>query len=239
MSRVDILGVQFDALTPDEAVLAAEALPRGSRVVTPNPEIVMAARSDPELMEIINSSGLVTADGIGIIYAAKLLGRKLPGRVTGIGLVSALFERMAKRGGSVYLFGAKPGVAEKAGEKIVSEYPGINVAGTHDGYFSDDAEIIEDINRARPDLLLVCLGAPKQEKWMAARSGVIDAGLMMGLGGVLDVYAGNVKRAPKLFQKLGLEWLYRAVTQPSRFKRILKLPGFLFAALRERGREKK
>ena len=97
MSRVDILGVQFDALTPDEAVLAAEALPRGSRVVTPNPEIVMAARSDPELMEIINSSGLVTADGIGIIYAAKLLGRKLPGRVTGIGLVSSLFERMAKR----------------------------------------------------------------------------------------------------------------------------------------------
>ena len=239
MSRVDILGVQFDALTLDEAVLAAEALPRGSRVVTPNPEIVMAARSDPELMEIINSSGLVTADGIGIIYAAKLLGRKLPGRVTGIGLVSSLFERMAKRGGSVYLFGAKPGVAEKAGEKIVSEYPGINVAGTHDGYFSDDVEIIEDINRARPDLLLVCLGAPKQEKWMAARSGVVDAGLMMGLGGVLDVYAGNVKRAPQLFQKLGLEWLYRAVTQPSRFKRILKLPGFLFAALRERGREKK
>ena len=134
---------------------------------------------------------------------------------------------------------AKPGVAEKAGDKIVSEYPGINVVGTHDGYFSDDAEIIEDINRARPDLLLVCLGAPKQEKWMAARSGDVDAGLMMGLGGVLDVYAGNVKRAPKLFQKLGLEWLYRAVTQPSRFKRILKLPGFLFAALRERGREKK
>lgn len=238
MSRVDILGVQFDALTPEEAVEAAEALPYGSRVVTPNPEIAMAARSDPELMEIINSSGLVTADGIGIIYAAKLLGRKLPGRVTGIGLVTALFERMAKRDGSVYLFGAKPGVAEKAAEKIFSDFPGIKIAGTHDGYFSDDSEIIEDINRARPDLLLVCLGAPKQEKWMASRSGVVHAGLMMGLGGVLDVYAGEVKRAPKLFQKLGLEWLYRAVTQPSRFKRILKLPGFLFAALRERGREK-
>ncbi len=239
MSRVDILGVQFDALTPDEAVLAAEALPRGSRVVTPNPEIVMAARSDPELMEIINGSGLVTADGIGIIYAAKLLGRKLPGRVTGIGLVTALFERMAERGETVYLFGAKPGVAEKAAERIDADFPGIKVAGTHDGYFSDDADVIEDINRAKPDLLLVCLGAPKQEKWMASRSGVVDAGLMMGLGGVLDVYAGNVKRAPKLFQRLGLEWLYRAITQPSRFKRILKLPGFLFAAVRERGREKK
>ncbi len=239
MSRVDILGVRFDALTPDEAVLAAEALPRGSRVVTPNPEIVMAARSDPELMEIINGSGLVTADGIGIIYAAKILGRKLPGRVTGIGLATALLERMAGRGGSVYLFGARPGVAEKAGEKIVSDFPGIVIAGTHDGYFADDADIVEDINRASPDLLLVCLGAPKQEKWMASRTGVVDAGLMMGLGGVLDVYAGNVRRAPKLFQKLGLEWLYRAVTQPSRFKRIMKLPGFLFAALRERGREKK
>lgn len=239
MSRVDILGVQFDALTPEEAVLAAEALPRGSRVVTPNPEIVMAARSDPELMEIINGSGLVTADGIGIIYAAKLLGRKLPGRVTGIGLVTELFRRMAGRGGTVYLFGAKPGVAEKAFEKISSDFPGIQVIGTHDGYFSDDADIIEDINRARPDLLLVCLGAPKQEKWMASVDGVVDAGLMMGLGGVLDVYAGNVKRAPKLFQKLGLEWLYRAITQPSRFKRILKLPGFLLTAVREHGREKK
>lgn len=234
MSRVDILGVKFDALTLDEAVSVAESLPRGSRVVTPNPEIVMAARSDPELMEIVNGSGLVTVDGIGIIYAAKLLGRKLPGRVTGIGLVTALFERLASRGGTVYLFGAKPGVAEQAAEKIAAEFPGISVVGTHDGYFSDDSEIIEDINRRHPDLLLVCLGAPKQEKWMGSRSGVVDAGLMIGLGGVLDVYAGNVKRAPKLFQKLGLEWLYRTVTQPSRLKRNIKLPGFLFVALRER-----
>ncbi len=238
MSRVDILGVGFDPMTPEQAADAALTFSGGARIVTPNPEIVMAAREDPELMDIINSSELVAADGIGIIYAAKILKRSLPGRVTGIGLVSLIFERLAPVHGRVYLFGAKPGVAELAGENIAKQYPGIEIAGCHDGYFSDDADIIADINRCRPDLLLVCLGVPKQERWMASRRGSVDVKLMMGLGGVLDVYAGTVKRAPKLFQKLGLEWLYRVICQPSRFKRTLKLPKFLFAAIRARFSEK-
>lgn len=238
MSRADILGVQFDCMTPGQAADAALALTGGARVVTPNPEIVMAAREDPQLMEIINSSDIVAADGIGIIYAAKILGRKLPGRVTGIGLSALIFERLAPVHGKVYLFGAKPGVAEAAGENLRKTYPGLEIAGCHDGYFDDDTEIIRDINACSPDVLLVCLGAPKQEKWMASRKGIVSAKLMMGLGGALDVYAGTVKRAPVFFQKLGLEWLYRVITQPSRFKRILKLPGFLFAALRARKTEK-
>lgn len=231
MNRVNILGVEFDPMTPTQAADAALSLTGGARVVTPNPEIVMTAREDPKLMEIINSSELVAADGIGIIYAAKILKKALPGRVTGIGLVGLIFERLAPIHGSVYLFGAKPGVAELAGENISKQYPGINVVGCHDGYFSDDAEIIVDINRVKPDLLLVCLGSPKQERWMAARRGIVDVKLMMGLGGVLDVYAGTVKRAPAVFQKLGLEWLYRVICQPSRLKRTLKLPKFLFAAI--------
>lgn len=234
MNRVNILGVGFDPMTPAQAVDAALSLAGGARVVTPNPEIVMTAREDPELMEIINSSELVAADGIGIIYAAKILKKTLPGRVTGIGLVGLIFERLAPIHGRVYLFGAKPGVAELAGDNISKQYPGIEIVGCHDGYFSDDADIIEDINRAKPDLLLVCLGAPKQERWMASRRGIVDVKLMMGLGGVLDVYAGTVKRAPAVFQKLGLEWLYRVICQPSRLKRTLKLPKFLFAAVRGR-----
>lgn len=232
--RVNVLGVQFDSITPAQAADAASELNGSSRVVTPNPEIVMAAREDPELMKIINDSELVTADGIGIIYAARILGTPLPGRVTGMDLSTELISRLAEKQGKIYLLGAKPGVAALAGENMSRSYPGLNVVGYHDGYFDSDEDIIADINRCEPDLLLVCLGSPKQERWMASRRELINVKLMMGLGGVLDVYAGIVNRAPVFYQKLGLEWLYRIIRQPSRFKRILKLPKFLLVVLGRR-----
>lgn len=237
--RIYIQGVGFDDLYIGEAVeLACGLISRreGGYIVTPNPEIVWLCRKEPALREALEGAALVLADGIGIIYASRILGTPLKQKLPGIDFAAALFKRMAQGGQSVYLLGAKPGVAGCAAEKLMRDYPGLIVCGAQDGYFSDDAPIISDINSKSPDLLLVCLGAPKQEYWMRENSSALDVGLMAGLGGSLDVFAGEVKRAPIGWQRLGLEWLYRLIKEPWRIKRMAKLPLFLFAAIGERVR---
>ena len=232
--RINIMGVDFDSLTLSEAVDRAEALiseRRAAYVVTPNPEIVMTCWENPDAMEAVLNADLVLPDGVGIVYGAKILGTPLKGKLPGIDFAAELMRRMASRGGRVYLLGAKPGVAEMAGLRMQEQYPGLIVCGTHDGYFQEDVPIIEEINALQPDLLLVCLGAPKQELWMRRNHPVMKVGLMAGLGGSLDVFAGTVKRAPALFQRLGLEWFYRLIKEPWRFKRMMKLPKFLFACI--------
>ena len=232
--RIDVLGTEFDNITKEEAVEKAYDLMlerKGAYVVTPNPEIVMICREDEEAAKAVNEAGLVIADGIGVIYGAKILGTPLKARIPGIDFTSALFEKMAANGRSVYLFGSRPSVAEKAAENLKEKYPGLVVCGTHDGFFTDDANIVKNINEAAPDLLLVCLGAPKQEKWMLSRSGIVNAGLMIGAGGSLDVFAGVVERAPEKWQKLGLEWLYRLLKEPKRIGRMMKLPKFLLVCI--------
>ena len=232
--RINIMGVGFDSLTLSEAVDRAEALiseRRAAYVVTPNPEIVMTCWENPDAMEAVQNADLVLPDGVGVVYGAKILGTPLKGKLPGIDFATELMRRMASRGGRVYLLGAKPGVAEMAGERMRQQFPGLIICGTHDGYFQDDAPIIEEINALQPDLLLVCLGAPKQELWMHRNRPVLKVGLMAGLGGSLDVFAGTVKRAPVFFRKFGLEWFYRLVKEPWRFKRMMKLPKFLFACI--------
>lgn len=232
--RIDVMGVGFDSLTIEEAVERAKTLMserRAAYVVTPNPEIVMACRERAETMEAVNGADLVLSDGIGVIYGARILGTPLKQKIPGIDFVSALMADMAQEGKSVFLLGAKPGVAEQAGERLITMFPGLVIAGAHDGYFKDDAPVVEAVNAAHPDLLLVCLGAPKQELWMQRNQSALNVGLMAGLGGSLDVFAGNVRRAPKLFQKLGLEWFYRLLKEPKRIGRMMKLPKFLFACI--------
>ena len=141
---------------------------------------------------------------------------------------------MAGAGKSVFLFGSKPGVAEAAADNLTAAYPGLVISGTCNGYFTDDGPIIEKINAASPDLLLVCLGAPKQELWMSENASRLNVRLMAGLGGSLDVFAGNVKRAPAAWQRLGLEWLYRLIKEPRRIKRMIKLPLFVLAVIIKR-----
>ena len=237
-----MLGIGFDDITIEQAVECARVSIRGegkAYIVTPNPEIVWACRTNAKLRTIIESARLVLADGIGIIHGARILGTPLQGgRVPGIDFAAALFREMAESGGSVFLLGSRPGVADEAGKRLTEKYPGLILAGTADGYFSDDSPIIEKINSASPDLLLVCLGAPKQEFWMAENAGKLDVPLSVGLGGALDIFAGKAKRAPVLFQKLGLEWFYRLIREPRRFKRMTKLPLFLFAVVLVRLREK-
>lgn len=236
MSRIDVLGVSFDDLTMDEAVEIALGFMQERRACyacTPNPEIVMAAKGDAALRAALSGAELVLADGVGITKAAAMLGTPLKSRVPGIDFASNVISRLAERGGSVYLLGAKPLVAEAAAEKLTQTNPGIVIAGTNDGYFTDDAPVIEKINAASPDFLMVCLGSPKQELWMSANAGRLSCGLMAGLGGSLDVLAGNVQRAPETWRRLGLEWLYRVIKEPKRLGRVMKLPAFVQEAAAE------
>lgn len=237
MSRIKVLDVPFDNVTMADAVkIAMEAIHnrKASYVVTPNPEIVMLARENNELKDTIENAELVLPDGIGIIYGGKILGTPLQERVPGIDFASCVMQQLAEKKGSVYLLGAKPGVAEQAGVNLKNRFQGLRVLGAHDGYFTDDAPIIEEINCLKPDLLLVCLGVPKQELWMRDHAKCLDVGLMAGLGGSLDVFAGVVQRAPVFWQKMGLEWLYRLLKEPSRLGRMMKLPQFLLCVIKER-----
>ncbi len=234
--KINILGVAFDALTLDEAEERADALLRsgtGGYIVTANPEIVLRCREDAVYAAAVNGAALVLADGVGDLCAARILGTPLPGRVAGADLVPRLLARLAERDGSVFLYGARPGVAERAGESLQSACPGLRIAGTENGYISDETALLEALEREKPDLLLLGLGAPRQELWMAENRQRTPA-VMIGVGGLLDVFAGDIPRAPESWQRLGLEWLYRLLREPRRFKRVIRLPKILLLALRER-----
>ena len=237
MNRINVLGVDFDNVTMEEAAERAMELIQAHEaryVVTPNPEIVMNVRENPALREAVKQAALVLPDGVGVVYGAQILGTPLKEKTPGIDFAARVMECLAAKQGSVFLFGAKPGVAELAGENLKTMFPGLVIAGTNDGYFTDDVPIVEKINAAKPDLLLVCLGSPKQELWMRSHAPELDVGLMAGLGGSLDVFAGVVERAPERWQKLGLEWLYRLLKEPKRIGRMMKLPQFALCAVKER-----
>lgn len=232
--RTDILGVGFDNLTLDEAAAAGAALVEADGfhyAVTPNPEFLLTAKRDDTFHRALLGADLVLADGVGVVYSAKILGRPLKGKVPGIDFAQRLIAWMAAHGKRLFLLGAKPGVAELAAAHLKDAYPGLIVCGTHDGYFTQDAPVVEDIRACAADVCFVCLGAPKQELWMAKNGPETGCSLMVGLGGALDVFAGVVERAPEAYQKLGLEWLHRLIKEPRRFGRMAKLPLVLLYAL--------
>ncbi len=232
--KTDVLGVGIDNITLAEAVDAGAALLQKEGfhyVVTPNPEFILSARKDETFRSVLNGADLALPDGIGVVYAAKILGRPLKGRAPGVDFAQGLMERMAKTGDKLFLLGAKPGVAEQAAENLRRAHPNLNICGTHDGYFKEDGPVVEAIKCAEADVIFVCLGAPKQELWMADNGPKTGARLAVGLGGCLDVFAGNVQRAPEAWQKAGLEWLYRLIKEPSRIGRMAKLPLILVDAL--------
>ncbi len=244
-NTVEILGVKIDKVTEAEALEIAKGFLESdgvSKIYTPNPEIIMSARDDGEFKKIINDADLCTADGIGVVYGAKILKDPVPCRVAGFDLTCNILDYMKDTPYGVFLFGAKPGVAEIAKGKLEEKYPGLKVVGTNDGYFTeaDVPTIIEKINSSEAKLILVCLGAKKQEKWISENKDKLTSiRLAMGVGGTIDVFAGNVKRAPKIFIKLNLEWLYRLAKQPTRIGRFAALPKFIIAVLRSRKGMKK
>ncbi|MDK2821295.1 MAG: N-acetylglucosaminyldiphosphoundecaprenol N-acetyl-beta-D-mannosaminyltransferase [Clostridia bacterium] len=236
-----ILGNRVDSLTMDEAVdKIAEFIKEGKphHIVTMNAEIAYQAYNNPQLQAVINRADLVTADGSGIVWAAKKLGKPVKERVTGIDLLKALANEGSKRGWRFYLYGAAPGVAAKAAKRLEQDYVGIKVVGTKNGYISEREmpALIKDIKGVKPDILLVGLGAPRQEYWIARHLEEVQVPVMIGVGGSFDVLAGVVPRAPEWIQRLNLEWLYRIV-KFKRFKRALALPKFMLAVLKEARQE--
>ena len=232
MDKIVVLGVKFDNVNMLEAIDRCKKFlkeDKGNLVVTPNPEIVMRAKEDEEFKKIINDAELVIPDGIGIIKAGNILGTPLKERVAGFDLICNLLEEGKDGSISFYFWGSKPGFAEEAKHKMEEKYPNIKILGSHTGYFKDEEEvtIVEEIRSLKPDVLLVGTGAPKQEKIINKykNEGFFKIGI--GCGGSIDVLAGEVKRAPKIFIKLHLEWFYRLLKQPSRWKRMLVLPQFI------------
>lgn len=224
-------------MTVEEAVAHAAGVIEsgdGGYVVTPNPEIVWLCRKDAALAEAIRGAELVLPDGIGVIKGAQILKRPLKEKVSGVDFGLTLIKYLALRGGSVYLLGAKPGVAERAGKSLERDFPGIRILGTQDGYFKDEDAVIHAINEKKPDFLVVCMGAPRQELWMHKNRDKLQVGIIAGLGGVVDVLAGEVSRAPEGWQKMELEWLYRLIKEPWRIKRQIRLPLFLLAVIGQR-----
>lgn len=238
MGKTIILGVPFDTGTMNEAADSAVEMmgESGQHIIcTPNPEIVMEAQNDAELMGILRAADMVTPDGVGILWASKYSETKINERVSGYDLVLNIFERIKDTDYTVYMFGGAPGVAERAAEVMAQKYEGLKIVGVHDGYFKakEENNIISDIKKHQPSLLLVGLGSPKQEKWIYNNLRLTGAKLAIGIGGSFDVMSGNLKRAPKIVCRLGIEWLYRLLKQPTRFKRMLRLPKFVLKVRRE------
>ena len=231
--RVEILGVKVDALTMAQAVERVATLisaGKPSIVATANAEMLLNATHDAELKQILNAAELVVPDGAGTVWAARHLGKHMPERVAGFDLVQELMKVAPREGWRFFLFGAAPSIADKAKLKAEELYPGIKVVGTRNGYFkpSDEPQILAQIKASRADILLAALGVPKQEKWLARYKDELGVPVSIGVGGTFDVMAGVVKRAPRWMQRARLEWLFRAMLQPSRAGRLLALPKFVF-----------
>lgn len=202
-------------------------------IVAINPEKVMKASQDQELHNLLNRAEFQIPDGVGILIASKLQKGKIKQRVTGIDLMLRICEEAATQNKSIFLYGAKPGVAQEAKEELEKRYPNINISGIIDGYEKDQILIQQTINSLQPDILFVAMGSPRQENWIEANRNGLYPFVYQGVGGSFDVLAGNIERAPEAFQKAGLEWFYRLLKEPSRIKRQIELPKFLYKILKK------
>lgn len=239
--KIVIRGVGINNVTLTEAAEICKTALKSENekpmaVFTPNSEIIQACVEDNSLYSVINAGDLVIPDGIGVVHASKILKRPLKAKCAGYDLGLEMIKHSNESGAKIFFLGGKPGIAEAARDKLLETYPNAVFVGTNDGYFKKDGEendaVIDKINDTEPDILYVCLGVPVQEKWILAnREKLKTVKLCLALGGSLDGYSGTLKRAPKFFIKLGLEWFYRLMCQPSRIGRMMKLPKFLIGVI--------
>ncbi len=237
--RIEVLGVSFHNVDLEEAVAQGRTWLQDNQfrtVVTPNPEFVFLAQKNPVFRAVLQKADLVLPDGIGVVYASKILGRPITTRVPGIDFAWGLLGELHKIQGRVFLLGAKEGIAQEAGERIARAFPNLTVCGSHHGYFTQEKEeeIAQLIAETKPDVIFACLGAPRQELFLSQWGEKTGAKIGIGLGGALDVFAGVVDRAPESWQKCHLEWLYRLKKEPKRLGRMVKLPLILVQATGER-----
>lgn len=236
-NQVPVLDVLIDITTMDKALkkikgfIATKSQPR--LIATANAEMVMLAQQDIILCNILNTADLIVPDGAGVVWAIRRQGIPLLERVAGFDLVQQLLQNSAANNYRFYFLGGSPGIAQQAKANAEKAYPGVQIVGVHDGFFSvaEEKSLIEDIKSCNPDILLVALGVPKQEKWLSSKLQELNIPVSIGVGGTFDVMAGIVTRAPLWMQKASLEWLYRLLRQPTRLLRMLALPQFVFRVI--------
>lgn len=244
MDSIKIFGVKIHNTTLEDVTILLREYLKGDRlsvIYTPNTEIVMAAKDDQGLRDLLNKADLVIPDGIGLIYGSKIKKKPLKERVTGFDTSMKLLDIANENSYSIFLLGGKDGVSKVAAENIERDYPNIKIAGYQHGYFKgshlglvdhdEEKKILHTINNANPDIIFVGLGFPMQEKWIDANSHRLNSRVIIGNGGVMDILAGTAKRAPQIYQNLGLEWFYRLMKNPSRIKRQMALPKFILQVL--------
>jgi N-acetylglucosaminyldiphosphoundecaprenol N-acetyl-beta-D-mannosaminyltransferase len=235
---VDILGVKFINTSQEKFVKKVEEHIEANEkafIVTANPEIVMKARNDKKFASILSRTSYITPDGVGVKIASNMLKKPITERITGFDTMIDLLALGNQKNFSIYLLGAKDTILQKAKEKINERYPGIKIVGSHHGFFDlEDSTISDDIQMLRPDIVFVALGSPRQEVWIDINFPHFTKGIYMGVGGSFDILSGEVKRAPKFWRAIQLEWFYRLMQQPWRWKRMLQLPLFLIEVFKEK-----
>lgn len=241
-SKTDILGINFKKLTKEQiqnSICDTLSKKKSITIFTPNPEFALATRKDRQICDVVNSADFLTPDGIGIIIASHILSSPLPERIAGIDIGEFILSCSNEKRLKIFLLGGKQGVAEKAELNISKKFPNLEICGAHHGYFSksgaENDAVIEEINKTAPDVLFVCFGFPEQEKWIFNnRNKLKSVKIFAGLGGSIDVWAGDLRRAPRLIQKIGLEWLWRVAVQPSRAKIFLHIPLFFGCVFKQK-----
>ncbi|TCT26448.1 N-acetylglucosaminyldiphosphoundecaprenol N-acetyl-beta-D-mannosaminyltransferase [Melghiribacillus thermohalophilus] len=239
MKKETYLGVNVSPLTYEEIIHDIQKrmnAQKQSTIIAVNPEKIMKAQRDEQLRKLINESTYQLPDGVGVLLASRLKGGAIRERVTGIDMMDHLLRLAHQHAYRVFFYGAKKEVLKRAIKNIQSRYPGLDIAGYQHGYTANEQALIERIQTTRPHILFVALGSPKQEHWIRKHKDRLPVYIFQGVGGSFDVYAGEVKRAPAVFQKAGLEWLYRLITEPKRWKRQLALPRFFFKVLFKQSR---
>lgn len=241
MQNVDILGVEFSNRTLNETIELIDKQLESPReepfhVITANPEIVMQLNRDEEFKTIQSKAGLVTADGVGVLFGARILGKRIKERVTGIEILTELLKLSEMNAYSVYLLGANEGTSIKLEALLNRNYPTLRISGRRNGYFDNNEveSIVEEINKCKTDLLVMAMGSPRSHKWFDNHREKLDVKVVIGVGGSFDTLTGKVKRAPILIRKLNLEWLYRRLQEPSRAERQKDLFRFIREVLKKR-----
>ncbi len=237
--RVDIMDISFLNIARKELfeTIIYPSLDKQEKqfFVTANPEIVMLANEKPNYKAMVKQADYILPDGAGIVLASKLMGNPIVERIPGFEVMTHLIGYAEEQGLSCYFLGAHEDVIEAFIERIKYLHPNLMIAGYHNGFFNiDDQTIVDHVKKAKPDLVFAALGSPKQEQWITKYYDQFDKGFFMGVGGSFDVIAGKVKRAPNAWIKLNLEWLYRLLQQPFRWKRIIKVFNFIFRVLIKR-----
>ena len=223
---VNVIALNYDEIIEDIKKRMEEGLT--STIIAVNPEKVITASQDEQVKTLINDATYQIPDGVGILLASRLKGGDIQSRVTGVDMMDRLLKFASDEGKKVFMYGAKEEVVATAKAKIEEKYPRIQITGYSNGYTKDQDELVRKINESGAEIIFVALGSPRQELWIRDHMKELNVKVYQGVGGSFDVFAGNVKRAPSVFRKAGLEWFYRLITDPKRFKRQLALPKFLF-----------